>query len=57
MIGAIVGDIVGSRFEFNNCRKTNFKLFTRDSRFTDDTVCTMAVIDWIVNVDEWENQN
>ncbi|HAH24803.1 MAG TPA: crystallin J1 [Prolixibacteraceae bacterium] len=53
MIGAIIGDIVGSRFEFNNYRGTDFELFHPDSRFTDDTVCTMAVVDWIVNVNEW----
>ncbi|HEY3373225.1 MAG TPA: ADP-ribosylglycohydrolase family protein [Prolixibacteraceae bacterium] len=53
MIGAIIGDIVGSRFEFNNYRGTDFELFHNESRFTDDTVCTMAVIDWIVNVNEW----
>lgn len=53
MIGAIIGDIVGSRFEFNNYRGIDFKLFHPESRFTDDTVCTMAVADWIVNVNEW----
>lgn len=54
MIGAIIGDIVGSRFEFNNHRNIDFELFHQESRFTDDTVCTMAVADWIVNVNEWE---
>lgn len=53
MIGAIIGDIVGSRFEFSNYRDIDFDLFTKDSRFTDDTVCTMAITDWIVNVDQW----
>ena len=53
MIGAIIGDIVGSRFEFNNYHKTDFELFHPESRYTDDTVCTMAVADWIVNVNEW----
>jgi len=45
MLGAIIGDIVGSRFEFNNHRSTEFQLFTSDCGFTDDTVCTIAVAD------------
>jgi len=53
MIGSIIGDIVGSRFEFNNHRNTNFDLFTAESRFTDDTVCTMAVAEWVLKVDSW----
>ncbi|WP_010416091.1 ADP-ribosylglycohydrolase family protein [Anaerophaga thermohalophila] len=48
MIGAIIGDIVGSRFEFNNYRETDFELFTPESTFTDDTVCTTAVAEWII---------
>ncbi|MGV8136481.1 MAG: ADP-ribosylglycohydrolase family protein [Mangrovibacterium sp.] len=46
-IGAIIGDIVGSRFEFNNHRSTKFDLFTKDCSFTDDTICTIAVADWL----------
>ena len=45
MLGAIVGDIVGSRFEFNNTHRTDFELFTPECGFTDDTVCTVAVAD------------
>lgn len=45
MIGAIIGDVVGSRFEFNNTRDKTFKLFTAESNFTDDTICTVAVAD------------
>lgn len=48
MIGAIIGDIVGSRFEFNNTRDKNFKLFTAESSFTDDTICTVAVADTLL---------
>ena len=48
MLGAIIGDIVGSRFEFNNTNKTDFKFFTPDCSFTDDTVCTIAVADAIL---------
>ena len=43
MIGAIIGDIVGSRFEFNNHRSKEFELFDRSCDFTDDTVMTVAV--------------
>ena len=49
MIGAIIGDVVGSRFEFNNIKTKDFELVTEDSRFTDDTVLTIAVMDWVCN--------
>lgn len=49
MLGSIIGDIVGSRFEFKPTKSRQFKLFTKDSRFTDDTVLTMATLDAIVN--------
>lgn len=48
MIGAIIGDIVGSKFEFNNTFDYNFKLFDKDCNFTDDTICTIAVADAIL---------
>ena len=47
MIGAIIGDIVGSRFEFANHRSKDFQLFTSECGFTDDTIMTMAVADAI----------
>lgn len=43
MIGAIIGDIAGSRFEFNNYREKDFTIFHRDSFCTDDTILTVAV--------------
>lgn len=43
MLGAIVGDIVGSRFEFNNYKAKSFELFTKDCFATDDTIMTLAV--------------
>lgn len=43
MLGAIIGDIAGSRFEFNNYLNTDFKLFTKECAYTDDTICTIAV--------------
>ena len=43
MYGAILGDIVGSRFEFHNYKEKDFELFTYDCEFTDDTVMTIAI--------------
>ena len=43
MIGTIIGDVVGSRFEFNNQRNKDFELFTDDCRVTDDSIMTLAV--------------
>ena len=43
MLGAIVGDIVGSVYEWNNIKTKNFPLFREDCFFTDDTVMTCAV--------------
>ncbi len=42
MLGAIVGDVIGSIYEFNNIKTTDFPLFTEKSHFTDDTVMTIA---------------
>ena len=43
MIGAIIGDIVGSRFEFNNRLTKRFTFLTPECEFTDDSVMTCAV--------------
>ena len=44
MYGAILGDIIGSPFEFDQGEKTkDFPLFSRGSTFTDDSVMTIAV--------------
>ena len=43
MIGAIIGDIIGSAYEFHNISTKDFPLFSRRSCFTDDTVMTCAV--------------
>lgn len=48
MIGAIIGDIVGSKYEFNNTFDYGFPLFDRRCNFTDDTICTIAVADAIL---------
>lgn len=44
-LGAILGDIVGSRFEFHNRKSKEFTMFHHKCRFTDDTVLTLAVMD------------
>lgn len=45
MIGAIIGDIVGSRFEWNNHRSKDFDLLPHQCFFTDDSVMSLAVCD------------
>src|SRR5271157_1501531 len=42
MLGAIAGDIIGSIYEFNNIKTTNFPLFSDYCSYTDDTVLTLA---------------
>lgn len=49
MIGAIIGDIVGSRFEFNNHRSKEFRFFHQKDFFTDDSVMTLALGQAILN--------
>ncbi len=43
MLGAIIGDIVGSRFEWNNHRSKDFELFTPECEPTDDSIMTLAI--------------
>lgn len=51
MVGAIIGDIAGSRFEWHNRLSKDFELFHKDCRFTDDTVMTIAVARAILEAD------
>ena len=46
MLGAIIGDIVGSIYEFQNTKSMDFDLITPWSNFTDDSVMTLAVAKW-----------
>lgn len=48
MLGAIIGDTVGSVYEFNNIKTMNFPLFSAESNYTDDSIMTMAVADWLL---------
>lgn len=49
MFGAIVGDVIGSYYEFYNCKSYDFQLFCEKSRFTDDTVLSFAIADAFMN--------
>ena len=51
MLGAVIGDIAGSVYEFSNTKDYNFEMFPTGSNFTDDTVMTMAVAEWALNND------
>lgn len=49
MIGAIIGDVVGSRFEFHNIKTKDFQFWHDDCHPTDDTILTCAVADWLLH--------
>lgn len=49
LIGSIIGDAVGSIYEFDNVKTISFPLFSEYSTFTDDTVLTIAIADSILN--------
>jgi ADP-ribosylglycohydrolase len=49
VIGAIAGDIIGSCYEGHPIKTTEFPLFSERSRFTDDTVLTVAVAEWTLH--------
>lgn len=49
MIGALAGDIIGSVYEFNNIKTKDFPLFSKESFYTDDSIMTIAVADWLLH--------
>ena len=51
MLGAIIGDIVGSRFEWYNHKTKDFDLFAEECRFTDDSVMTIAIAEAVLKSD------
>ena len=55
MLGAIVGDIVGSIYEWHNIKTKDFPLFQEGCFFTDDTVMTCAVAEAVMNGGEWDH--
>jgi ADP-ribosylglycohydrolase len=63
MIGSILGDIIGSTYEFNPSKDYNFQLFTKEMTFTDDSVLTFAVIESLLDkipfdktIHKWGNE-
>ena len=49
IMGAIIGDVVGSRWEFNPTNDYNFEWLSKENDFTDDTICTIAVADALLH--------
>lgn len=56
ILGAIVGDIIGSTYEFNNVKTSDFDLLPSDSTYTDDTVMTLAVAKWLCEDSEHKHE-
>lgn len=48
MIGAVLGDIIGSVYENDNVKSKDFPFITDNTHFTDDTVMTLAVAKWLM---------
>ncbi len=53
MLGAIIGDIVGSTYEFHPVKNYDFPFYNSSSNFTDDTVLTIAVAKCILDKSEY----
>ena len=49
MLGTIIGDIIGSTYEFHNPFGNDFKFFPEGSRFTDDSILAIATADALMN--------
>ena len=49
MLGSIIGDIVGSIYEFGNIKTKEFDFFSDNCSYTDDSVLTLATADWLLN--------
>lgn len=49
MLGAIIGDIVGSVYEFDNIKTKDFPFFDDRKEYTDDSILTVATADWLLN--------
>lgn len=57
MIGAILGDIVGSIYEFDNIKTKEFELFDKECFFTDDSVMTIAIAEALLQAEEINEEN
>ena len=51
-MGAICGDIIGSFYEFHSTKSLDFEIRWEYSKFTDDTVMSVATADWIMSNDD-----
>lgn len=49
MLGAVFGDIVGSAYEWDNVKTKDFPLITPNTRYTDDSVMTLSVAQWLMD--------
>ena len=49
MVGSIIGDIVGSIYEFGNIKTKDFEFLSDECSYTDDSILTVATADWILN--------
>lgn len=57
MLGAIIGDTVGSVYEFDNIKTTTFEpFFHPESEFTDDSILSIAIADWLLNSDRSQKE-
>ena len=57
MIGAILGDIVGSIYEFDNIKTKEFELFDKECMFTDDSVMTIAIAKALMQTENINKDN
>lgn len=57
MIGAILGDIVGSIYEFDNIKTKEFELFDKECLFTDDSVMTVSIAEALMQYESIDENN
>ena len=57
MLGAIIGDMVGSVYEFANTKRTDFPFFSQKSSYTDDSIMTVAVAEWLLTDDQHTHES
>lgn len=56
MLGAIIGDTAGSVYEFHNIKTTDFPFFKPECNYTDDSIMTVAVADWLLNNSDFSEE-
>ena len=57
MLGALIGDIVGSRFEFTEFKVKKFEFFEKHCHPTDDSLMTLAIAKALVICKDWSNED